>query len=46
MELQNQIFLLVAVFGGVCILLLVLIVVLAVYVINLKKTVTTVKEPV
>lgn len=45
MELQNQIFLLIAIFGGVCTLLLVFIVVLAIYVVNLKKTVTTVKEP-
>lgn len=45
MELQNQIYLLTAIFGGVCTLLLVFIVVLAIYVVNLKKTVLTVKEP-
>lgn len=45
MELQNQIYLLIAVFGGVCTLLLVFIIVLAVYVVKFKKTVTTVKEP-
>lgn len=44
MEIQNQIYLITAVFGGVCTLLLVFIVVLTIYVFNLKKTVL-VKEP-
>lgn len=44
MELQNQIYLLTAIFGGVCSLLLVFIMVLAIYVINLKKAVI-IKEP-
>lgn len=44
MELQNQIYLITAIFGGLCTLLLVFIVVLTIYVINLKKTVV-VKEP-
>lgn len=39
MELQNQIYLLIAVFGGVCTLLLVFIAILAIYVINIKKSV-------
>lgn len=39
MELQNQIYLLVAVFGGVSALLLVLIVILAVFIINIRKTI-------
>lgn len=45
MELQNQIYLIFSIFGGVCTLLLVFIVVLAIYVVNLKKVVTIVKEP-
>lgn len=45
MELQHQIYLLAAIFGGICVLLLVLIVVLAIYIINLKKSMTKSKEP-
>lgn len=44
MELQNQIYLLVAIFGGISTLLLVLIVILSIYVINIRKLVN-VREP-
>ncbi|XP_055534000.1 uncharacterized protein LOC129723675 isoform X2 [Wyeomyia smithii] len=40
MELQNQIYLLIAIFGGISALLLVLIVILAIYVISIRKLVT------
>lgn len=44
MEIQNQIYLITAVFGGVCTLLLVFIVLLTIYVIHFKKTVVA-KKP-
>ncbi|XP_058837036.1 uncharacterized protein LOC131693328 [Topomyia yanbarensis] len=43
MELQNQIYLIIAVFGGVSALLLIFLVILCIYVINMKKLVV-VKE--
>lgn len=39
MELQHQIYLLIAIFGGVCALLLVLIIILAIFVRSLRKSV-------
>lgn len=39
MELQHQIYLLVAIFGGICTLLLVLIVILGIFIVNLRKLV-------
>ncbi|XP_053686207.1 uncharacterized protein LOC128735743 [Sabethes cyaneus] len=44
MELQNQVYLLIAIFGGISALLLVFIVILSIYVINIRKLVI-VREP-